>query len=275
MELFFFSCPQGFPKLSHIIEWSHSSKWLHWSSINATDLRGGTSWSCQYCFCPDEKMLNVRDFPVIKVERDSVHSLFRKWTVRAKLYIKEHMKGPDIVASNADSVFWRIVRCMSNCFCSVPFICLLKKKRAGELKKGGKKGVLTGWYGQQQRAWTLLGKNFSRWALPKTHCLEKRHQLVTLSNCSYSKQGGLLFPQLVFSLHQARGHQQHNPEPFRNTAETGTKRPAVLKQGTGQAQNDKQWFVFFPFFFLLECYRHSMMLLPGYINKTTPICNAN
>lgn len=73
----------------------------------------------------------------------------------------------------------------------------------------------------------------------------------------------LVVYQLSSGHQQPHGHQQHNPQRVRNTAETSTKRPAVLREDTDLY-----------FFFWLACFRHSMMVLPGYINKNAPICYA-
>lgn len=71
----------------------------------------------------------------------------------------------------------------------------------------------------------------------------------------------LVVYQLVFSHQQPRGHQQHNPPKVRDSAETRTKSPAVLREETD--------------FFLLACFGHSMMVIPGYIKKNAPICYAD
>lgn len=75
----------------------------------------------------------------------------------------------------------------------------------------------------------------------------------------------LVVHQLVFIHQQPRGPKQHSITP--KGSETRTKRLPVLGEDSGWKQNDKQWFVFF----LLACFGHSTVVLPGYINKNTPI----
>ncbi len=225
MFLYACFCLQGLPEFSCVFRWSHCAGF-----IGAPWGPQTTGWNIQALWRHTVAFvaMNWSEGENASVKKDPFHCVYTKWThinrldfYRLFVFVCKTCTSLNMVVFTEKHLSW---------FYRIPKKTVIHLKSSVSFNKShlAERQIL-------ERSECQQAVNFTQFHLMYSLQNTLFGNVTSTANSEHlqpQQTRRLLVYQLVFSHQQPWGHWQHNPDRVRNTAETSTKRPAVLREHT-------------------------------------------